>query len=199
MNTDHNASRRCIIDAIEHREPDRVPFDLGSSIETGITVQAYDRFSKPMGWAEEPDDALPNLFVQAAGFRQMPENILRHLKVDTRGTLIQLPSEPVPEIAFEGTAVTFRDERGIKWARRESSLHMDPVEGPFRGTLTHQRFDDYAWPIRHKRDASRSWPKKSSACASLARHQNRSMIVPLGTVQVGAACLGSQPVRRASI
>ncbi len=88
MNTDCNASRQRVIDALEHREPDRIPFDLGSSIETGITVQAYDAFVELMGWTEEPDDVLFNMFVQAAGFKQIPENILGLLEVDTRGALI---------------------------------------------------------------------------------------------------------------
>ena len=146
MNTNRNASRQRVLDALGHREPDRIPFDLGSSIETGITIQAYDRFVKLMGWTEERDDVLPNLFVQAGGFKQIPENILRHLKVDTRGALIQLPSAPAQEIGFEGTTITFRDEWGIKWARPESSLYMDPVDGPFRGALTRQRLDDFPWP-----------------------------------------------------
>ena len=96
MNGNASASRERVLDALNRREPDRIPFDLGSSIETGITVQAYGRFIELMGWAEEPDETLPNLFVQAAGFKQIPENILRHLGADTRGTLIQLPSAPEP-------------------------------------------------------------------------------------------------------
>lgn len=64
MNSNRSASRERVLDALNRREPDRIPFDLGSSIETGITVQAYDRFIELMGWTEEPDETLPNLFVQ---------------------------------------------------------------------------------------------------------------------------------------
>jgi len=146
MDRSANASRQRVLDALGHREPDRIPFDLGSSIETGITVQAYDRFIELMGWSEEPDDALPNPFVQGAGFKQMPENILRHMAVDTRGALIQLPSEPEPEVKIEGTTILFRDEWGIQWARPESSLYMDPVDAPLRGEFTRERLKSYPWP-----------------------------------------------------
>ena len=146
MNDSSTASRQRVLDALNHREPDRIPFDLGTSVETGITTQAYDRFIELMGLAEEPDDTLFNMFVEAGGFKQVPENILRHLEADTRGTLIQLPTEPIPEIEFEGTTMTFRDEWGIKWAKPESSLYMDPVDNPLKGELTLDRINAYSWP-----------------------------------------------------
>jgi uroporphyrinogen decarboxylase len=146
MNDSSSASRQRVLDALNHREPDRIPFDIGSSIETGITTQAYDRFVELTGLVEEPDDTLFNMFVQAGGFKQVPENILKRLEVDTRGMLVQLPSEPVPEIEFEGTTMTFRDEWGIKWAKPESSLYMDPVDNPLKGELTLDRIKTYPWP-----------------------------------------------------
>lgn len=141
-----NSSRQRVLDALDHREPDRIPFDIGSSIETGITTQAYDRFIELMALTEEPDDTLFNMFVEAAGFKQIPDNILKHLEVDTRGMLVQLPSEPMPEIDFEGTTMTFVDEWGIKYAKPESSLYMDPVENPLAGGLTLDIIEAYAWP-----------------------------------------------------
>jgi uroporphyrinogen decarboxylase len=146
MNDFAYTSRQRVLDALNHREPDRIPFDLGSSIETGLTTPAYERFIELVGLAEEPDDTLFNLFVEAGGFRQIPENIFKHLKVDTRGALLQLPSEPEAEIEFEGTTITYRDEWGIKWAKPESSLYMDPVDFPLKGELTAGRLADFPWP-----------------------------------------------------
>jgi len=141
-----NTHRQRVLDALNHRESDRIPFDIGSSIETGITTQAYDRFVELMGLTEEPDETLFNMFVEAAGFKQVPENILKHLDADTRGFLIQLPSEPMPEIEFEGDAMVYHDEWGTKWAKPESSLYMDPVDFPLKGELTHERIASYPWP-----------------------------------------------------
>jgi uroporphyrinogen decarboxylase len=44
-------SRERIIAAIEHREPDRVPVDLGASTVTGISAMAYNRLKERMGIA----------------------------------------------------------------------------------------------------------------------------------------------------
>ena len=60
-------SRQRVLDALDRREPDRIPFDLGSSIETGMTSQAYQGLIQLLGLTEELDDTLPNLFVTAAG------------------------------------------------------------------------------------------------------------------------------------
>jgi uroporphyrinogen decarboxylase len=147
MSETSSASRKRVLDTLDHREPDRIPFDLGSSIETGITAQSYRGLIDLLGLTEEPDDTLPNLFVTAAGFAQVPENILRRLEVDVRGALIQLPSEPKPEIEFEdGTTLVFHDEWGIKWAKPASSLYMDPVGAPLQGELTADRLARHRWP-----------------------------------------------------
>jgi uroporphyrinogen decarboxylase len=140
------SSRQRVIDAVNHREPDRVPFALGCSLETAITHQAYERWLDLLGLKEEPDGTLPNLFVDGAGFKQIPENVLRHLKVDTRGFLLQQPSEPEPEIKMEGTTLVFVDDWGIKWGRPETSLYMDPIGHPFQAGLTEEVLARHPWP-----------------------------------------------------
>jgi hypothetical protein len=93
------------------------------------------------------DSTLPNLFVTGAGFAQIPENILRQLGADVRGALVQLPSEPEPQIELEDeTTLVFHDEWGIKWAKPQSSFYMDPVGAPLRGELTADRLASYPWP-----------------------------------------------------
>ena len=147
MSVVNDTSRRRVLDALERREPDQIPFDLGSSIETGVTTQAYQALIEHLGLTEEPDETLPNLFLTAGGFAQIPENILRELKVDVRGTLVQLPSEPEPEIGFENeTTLVYHDEWGIKWAKPPSSLYMDPVGPPLPGELTAERLANHPWP-----------------------------------------------------
>ncbi len=139
--------RQRVFDALDHREPDRVPFDLGGSpTKTGITLQAYDRFVELMGLDEEPDGAMHNSYIQIAGFKQIPENILTHLEVDTRGAILCLPTEPEAKIEFEDSTMIVHDEWGVKWAKPESSLYMDPVDNPLKGELTSKRLADFRWP-----------------------------------------------------
>lgn len=146
MNDTPYTSRQRVLDALNHREPDRVPFDVGSSIETGITIPAYENFIDLLGLKEEEDDTLFNFFLTTGGFKQVPENVLEYLKVDTRGAHVHLPTEPETRIEFEGTTMIAYDEWGIKWARPESSHYMDPVDFPLKGELTKERIDNFPWP-----------------------------------------------------
>ncbi|TSA33567.1 MAG: hypothetical protein D4R64_13960 [Porphyromonadaceae bacterium] len=44
-----NTSYQRIIDTLEHREPDRVPFDLGAAAVTGINIRALRNLKKYLG------------------------------------------------------------------------------------------------------------------------------------------------------
>jgi uroporphyrinogen decarboxylase len=45
-------SRERVLAAIEHREPDRVPVDMGSTPSSGISAIAYGRLTKHLGFSE---------------------------------------------------------------------------------------------------------------------------------------------------
>ncbi len=45
-------SRERVIAAIEHREPDRVPLDIGSTPSSGISAVAYERLARHLGMAD---------------------------------------------------------------------------------------------------------------------------------------------------
>jgi uroporphyrinogen decarboxylase len=139
-------SRERVIEAINHREPDRIPYTLASSLEDAITHQAYEGWIKLLGLKEEPDNTLYNILLDLVGFKQIPGNILRELRVDTRGFLLQQPSEPKSDIAFEGTTMVFVDDWQIKYGKPETSLYIDPLDFPLKGDLTDERLDNFPYP-----------------------------------------------------
>lgn len=74
-------SRERILKAINHEEPDRIPFDLAGSTWTGITNTAYQHLRKHVGKSEkapEWSDVLQQIVIPS-------EDILDKLQVDTRG------------------------------------------------------------------------------------------------------------------
>ncbi len=74
-------SRERIFKALNHEEPDRVPFDLAGSIWTGITNTAYQNLRKHMGLEAteaEWSDVIQQIVIPS-------EEILNELQVDTRG------------------------------------------------------------------------------------------------------------------
>ncbi len=47
------SSRRRVMEAVEHREPDRIPIDLGGMLSTGITAIAYNKLINYLGFNEK--------------------------------------------------------------------------------------------------------------------------------------------------
>jgi uroporphyrinogen decarboxylase len=74
-------SRERIFKALNHEEPDRVPYDLASSTWTGITNTAYQNLRKFLGMEpEEPvwSDVIQQIVIPS-------EEILDRMNVDVRG------------------------------------------------------------------------------------------------------------------
>ena len=72
------SSRERMLTALDHREPDRVPIDLGGN-QTGIHRVAYEALIEHLGLREEIEimDAVQQL-------ARPSEAVLQRLRVDTR-------------------------------------------------------------------------------------------------------------------
>ena len=74
-------SRERIFKALNHEEPDRIPYDLAGSTWTGITNTAYQNLRKHLGKNESEanwSDVIQQIVVPE-------EELLDDLQVDTRG------------------------------------------------------------------------------------------------------------------
>ena len=90
-------SRERVRTAIEHREPDRVPADLGGSIMTGIMAQPLVRLRQHLGLADRPVKVY-ELF-QMLG--EVELDVVETLGIDV------LPVEP-PKLFFEITRENYK-------------------------------------------------------------------------------------------
>ncbi len=98
---------------LEHREPDRVPFDLGGSVLTGINKVAYAKLRTYLGLPDKPIETY-DLATQLA---RVDEDALDRLSVDVRSVDPGLAkSSPLAtEVINEGDYYAFNDEWGITW------------------------------------------------------------------------------------
>jgi uroporphyrinogen decarboxylase len=137
-------SRERILTTLDHREPDRIPFDLGSCQVTGIHVVAYQNLRKALGLPEikiEICDAVQQL-------ASIDDDLGRRLNVDTRG-LYPLNShnwQVVEEDAGEYWA--YYDEWGITHHRpKGNGLYFSVVKVPLSRTdLTVEDISKHSWP-----------------------------------------------------
>ncbi|MDR7520215.1 MAG: uroporphyrinogen decarboxylase family protein [Armatimonadota bacterium] len=137
-------SRQRLLTTLDHREPDRVPFDLGSTQVTGIHILAYRRLRQYVDLPPvEPQvcDAIQQL--------AMPDyDLLARFQVDVRG-LFPLNSHNWGVVAVDaGDAWEYTDEWGITHRRpKPDGLYYSIVRSPLdRATLSPADIRSYRWP-----------------------------------------------------
>lgn len=107
-------SRDRLTTALDHREPDRVPFDLGTTFVTGITKLAYRSLLEAMGEGDRPE---PRLLDPVQQLVVADQDILDRLGTDTTSLQRHFPTRaPVTEWEDDDYWM-FLDAWGIGWRR----------------------------------------------------------------------------------
>jgi len=165
-------SRERVLKTLNHQEPDRVPYDLTSTLVTGIHYKAYEKLRNYLGMEKKEIE----LFDRVQGLARVHEDVLQKLKVDTRGVLTgnpfgwKLKLEETPE--YE----QFIDVWGVTWRRpKPHGLYYDMVVHPLKG-CTLEDAKKHSWPA--PKDEHRLKGLKEEA-AQLA---HSDCLVLLGTV-----------------
>jgi uroporphyrinogen decarboxylase len=137
-------SRERILTTLDHREPDRIPFDLGSCQVTGIHVAAYRNLRNALGLPEVEIEMCDT--VQQLAF--IDDDLSRRLNIDTRG-LYPLNSHNWQVVEEDAGAYwAYYDEWGITHHRpKENGLYFSVVKAPLpRTDLTVADIADHFWP-----------------------------------------------------
>jgi uroporphyrinogen decarboxylase len=137
-------SRERILTALDHREPDRIPFDLGACQVTGIHVVAHKNLRKALG-LPEVEVALCDAVQQLAA---IDDDVVTRMNIDIRG-LYPLNSHNWQVVAKNaGDYWAYLDEWGITHHRpKENGLYYSVVQAPLPQTeLTVEDISNHHWP-----------------------------------------------------
>ncbi|RKX75589.1 MAG: hypothetical protein DRP87_14195 [Spirochaetes bacterium] len=135
-------SKDRVIAALNHREPDRVPFDFGGNPNAGIHNIAYRRLLELLGI--EAKIKIDEIITQQA---KIHEEVLQKLHVDVRK--LDYPVAGVSEyrIREEGKYTTFIDSYGIKWAKpKQGGLYFDMISHPLSGSISEEQISTLTMP-----------------------------------------------------
>ncbi len=128
--------------ALNHREPDRVPIDLGGTICSSIHREAYVALKQYLGMPVEPLRLVD--YVQQLPY--LDEALLERFGVDFR--MVQLPAATAPDVEIfqEGEYEAFYDRWGSKLRKpKKGGLYFDWVEFPIREASL-EALETYRWP-----------------------------------------------------
>ena len=126
--------RERLLRTLEHKEPDRIPIDMGSPV-TSIHIEAYIKLKKYLG-INRPKPGILDMMQQVV---VVDEPVLKRFSVDTRHLCLK-PKKWKP--LSEGNYV---DEWGIKYKKPEKSHYYDMYEHPL-ANATIEDLDKYSWP-----------------------------------------------------
>ena len=130
--------------ALEHKEPDRVPFDVGGTMVTGINVNALRRLRKHLGLPEEVE--VRDRITQMA---DTGEEVIERLKIDVKNVSPEPPSksELARDLGLQGEHYRLIDEFGMGWQMPVRGGHYyDLYHSPLKDAQTTEDVESYPWP-----------------------------------------------------
>ncbi len=171
------AARERVRTALEHREPDRIPFDLGGSRVTGIHHHAYAGLRTALG--------LPPTEVRVGDITQQLAEVdtdaMDLLGCDVRLVGPRSAAGYRREMVDDGAFVTFRDEWGVgRRMLRDGGLYFDSYGPPLAGEVDAATIDAFAWPD----------PLDDARFAGMADSARRASEDEGRAVHVGSICGG---------
>jgi len=132
--------------ALEHREPDRVPFDLGGSAVTGINVNCLRRLRKHLGMPEKE----VNMYNQVIQTGLVDDDLVERLKIDIKTVDPEPPAKRSilqKDVYIEDEYYRLVDEFGIGWQMPIKGGHFfDLFKYPLKNAETLEDITGYSWP-----------------------------------------------------
>lgn len=176
-------SRERVLSAINHKEPDRIPFDLGSSMMTGIHRDAYSRWKKYLGQSVE--DSI-RYFEPSMQIVYITEDFKDRLGIDTSPALPAWPENFPLDIHEETDSYSYIDEWGYGLKMPKSDLLYYSLDfHPLKKATTLQEL--IAHPIPDPKDKTRLDPIEEEI--RKAEFANRAIVlnnVCAGTMEVAS-------------
>jgi uroporphyrinogen decarboxylase len=136
-------SRERVLLALNHKEPDRVPFDLGGTVVTGINIKAYTALRQYLG-LPYVEPKIVDIFQQIV---QVDEDVMQRLGVDVKNISPRSSATFQIEIKDMGDYTYFYDEFKIGWRMpKQDGWYYDMFDHPLAGVIAEADVDKFAWP-----------------------------------------------------
>ena len=131
-------SRERVLAALSHRQPDRVPLDLGGTRNSTMVVDGYERLQEHFGLTDEP-----KIIERMMRVVEIDEGVLTRLQIDTRPVF---PGSATKGLAADLGPRRYRDMWGVERVQPEGSYYYDLAGSPLAGDIDVQELLKYPWP-----------------------------------------------------
>ena len=131
-------SRERVIAALSHRQPDRIPLDLGGTRNSGMVAEGYDRLKAHLGLRTET-----KLIDRMMRIAEIEEPVLNALEIDCRGVN---PGPAATGLFAELSSRAYRDMWGVERVWPEGSYYYDLKRSPLAGEISISDILQHPWP-----------------------------------------------------
>lgn len=131
-------SRERVLAALSHRQPDRVPLDLGGTRNSTMVLEGYERLA-----AHFRVTAPAKIIERMMRVVEIDEGVLTPLQIDTRAVY---PGGATKGLAADLGPRRYRDMWGVERAQPEGSYYYDLAGSPLAGEVTASDILKYPWP-----------------------------------------------------
>ncbi len=138
-------SRERVLTALNHKEPDRVPFDMGGTVVTGIQAKSYRRLRQYLGLPEK-EVTIIDMLQQLA---LVDDDVMQRLGVDVRNVSPRSTASFKIDVKEtpDGRYTYFYDEYQVGWRMPiDGGMYYDMFEHPLSGDITPENVDRYTLP-----------------------------------------------------
>jgi uroporphyrinogen decarboxylase len=166
-------SRERLLTSLDHKEPDRIPFDLGGTVLTGINAKAYRMLRDYLG-LPRVEPIMVDVVQQLA---QVDDDVIDRLGVDVRNIAPRSSASHRIDIKDMegGNYAYFYDEYGIGWRMpKVGGLYYDMFDHPLGGRIDDSAVDRYVLP--DPRDAAR-FAGLREAARRVIEEEKRALVV----------------------
>ncbi len=152
--------------ALEHREPDRIPFDLGGSRVTGIHRKAYQALRRYLGLPDR-EIVLEDPIQQLA---RVDDDVKERLKADVDGITPRRYADLKFRESETGDSLYFVDDWGIeRQMPKEGGLYFDIRRHPMAGLPPEEAMARWQSPDPTDRSKYAGMKEKAEECLRRGR------------------------------
>lgn len=138
-------SRQRVLTALNHKEPDKVPFDMGGTVVTGIQARAYRNLRRYLGLPER-EIVIIDILQQLA---QVDDDVMDMLGVDARNVSPRSTASFKIDIkqTEDGRYSYFYDEYQVGWRMpTDDGMYYDMFDHPLAGDINEADVNAYQLP-----------------------------------------------------
>jgi len=143
LTEEHMNSRERVLLALNHKEPDRVPYDLGGTVVTGIHHKAYANWRQALGLPPRE----PKIIDMIQQLAQVDDDMMDLLGVDMRNISPRSSASFQITVGDMGEYTYFYDEWKIGWrSPKDGGWYYDMFDHPLRGDISVEDVDRFPLP-----------------------------------------------------